>query len=162
MQKRKCPMCGKRAGVRLAYGEVGDPTMIAQVERGEIVLGGCVVTGADPDWHCLACTHDWRARPPRAKKVPRPVLSTEMLEGLREFGLPALQRMNDADDIVGRLAPMGVFRGWAEHFDLPQVAVDPAFELTCFWAENPEAARSLEIPRAIREVFEQHNMYTNT
>ena len=159
VQKRKCPMCGKRAGVCLVYGEVGDPTVIAQVERGEIVLGGCVVTGTDPDWHCGACSHDWRARRSGAKKPPPLVLSTEMLQGLREFGLPALRRINEADDIVGRLAPMGVFRGWAEHFGLPQAAVDPAFELACFWAANSEGARALEIPYPIRATFEGLNMY---
>ena len=67
--------------------------------------------------------------------------------------------MNEADDFVGRLAPMGVFRGWAEHFGLPQASVDPAFELTRFWAENPEAAERLEIPRAIRASLEGLNVH---
>jgi hypothetical protein len=49
---------------------------------------------------------------------------------------------------------MGVFRGWAEHFLLPQAAVDPAFELTGFWNENLEAASRLEIPREIQARFE--------
>ena len=158
-QKRKCPKCGARTGVRLVCGEVGDPTVIAQVERGEIPLGGCVVTGAVPDWHCQACSHEWRARRSRAKKVPRWVLTTEMLEGLREFGLPALRRMNQADDIVGRLAPMGVFRGWAEHFGLPQGAVDPGFELTCRWAEDAEAAERLDVPRTTLTTFERGKIH---
>lgn len=159
-QKRRCPKCGKRAGVRLVSGEIANPTVISPFERGEIALGGCVVTGSDPDWHCGACMHDWRARRSRAREAPHWVLTAEMLEGLRQFGLPALHRMNEADDIVGRLAPMGVFRGWAEHFELPQGAVDPAFELTSFWAGNREAAERLELPRAIRSAFEGLNVHS--
>lgn len=26
-----------------------------QVEAGKIVLGGCVLTGDDPDWQCVDC-----------------------------------------------------------------------------------------------------------
>jgi hypothetical protein len=73
-----------------------------------------------------------------------------MMEGLREYGLSARRRMMAAEDIAVRLAAMGVFRGWAAHFLLPQAAVDLAFELTDFWAGNPEAASRLEIPLEIR------------
>jgi hypothetical protein len=68
VRKRKCPKCCARAGVPLIYGNVGGSDVIAQAESGEIVLGGCVETGADPNWHCLACSHEWRARRSRAKK----------------------------------------------------------------------------------------------
>jgi len=64
-----------------------------------------------------------------------------MLEGLREFGLPVLRRMNEADDIAARLAPMGVFSWWVEQFGLPQSAVEPAFELTCSWPRILERSR---------------------
>jgi hypothetical protein len=62
--------------------------------------------------------------------------------------------MMAAGDIADRLAPMGVFRGWAEHFLLPHAAVDLAFELTGFWAGNPEAASRLDIPLEIRDRLE--------
>ena len=159
MGKRKCPKCGERKGVRLVYGEVSDNAAIAQAESGEVVLGGCAVAGTDPDWHCLACSHEWRARRSMKKMLSNTILSTEMMEGLRRYGVPAMRRMNEAEEFAGRLAPMGVFRGWAEHFGLPQAAVDPAFELTRFWVGNPGAASRLEIPRAIRAHFEALNAH---
>jgi hypothetical protein len=44
------------------------------------------------------------------------VLFGKMIESLREYGLPAMRRIIAAEDIADRLAPMGLFRGWAEHF----------------------------------------------
>jgi hypothetical protein len=76
------------------------------------------------------------------------------IEALREYGLPARHRMSAAEDIADRLAPMGVFRRWVEHFLLPNTAVDSAFELTDFWAANPEAVSRLEIPREIQAGLE--------
>jgi hypothetical protein len=58
-QKKKCPNCGKQTGVRLLYGLPGGE-MIEQAERGEIILGGCCLAGADPDWKCTSCHHAWR------------------------------------------------------------------------------------------------------
>jgi hypothetical protein len=120
-------------------------------------LCGCTLSGVDPDWHCLACSHGWRAWRSKTKKKSSVVLFTEMMESLREYGLPARRRMMEARDIVGRVAPMGVFRGWAAHFLLPPAAVDCAFGLTRFWEENPEEARRLEIPRELRARLEALN-----
>jgi hypothetical protein len=154
MRKPKCPSCGRQKGIPFVHGEVSDPAVIAQAERREIVLCGCAVSGTDPDWHCSACSHRWRARATKAKKKSSDVVFREMMEGLREHGLPARRRMLAAEDMADRLAPMGVFRGWAEHFLLPHAAVDPAFELVAFWDESPEAASRLEIPREIQARLE--------
>lgn len=78
-----------------------------------------------------------------------------MLEGLRQYGLPALRRMNKADDIVGRLAPMGVFRGWAEHFGLPSTAADPAFELTLLLGRESRGGKEAGNP--LRNTSEPRN-----
>jgi hypothetical protein len=154
MQKPKCPSCGKQSGIPFVHGEVSNSEVIAQAERGEIAMCGCALSETYPDWHCPACSHRWRARGTKAKKKSNDVLFREMMESLREYALPARRRMMAAEDIADRLAPMGVFRGWAEHFLLLHAVVDPAFELTGFWDENPEAASRLEIPREIRARFE--------
>jgi hypothetical protein len=148
--KPKCPSCGERRGVPFVHGEVSKPDMIAQAERGEIALCGCALSGTDPDWHCPACSHRWRTRRTKANKKSSGVLFSQMMEGLREYGLSARHRMMAAEDIAVRLAAMGVFRGWAAHFLLPRAAVELAFELTDFWAGNPEAASRLEVPLEIR------------
>ncbi len=33
-----------------------------ELERNEIVLGGCLVTDHDPTWECNECNHRWGER----------------------------------------------------------------------------------------------------
>jgi len=33
--------------------------MIEDLDKGDIVLGGCCVTENDPEWHCKDCEHEW-------------------------------------------------------------------------------------------------------
>lgn len=56
---RKCPSCGA-PGIRIVYGMPG-AELFEAADRGEVVLGGCVIGGDDPD---LACPqgHRWRRR----------------------------------------------------------------------------------------------------
>ena len=54
-----CPTCASAATVvPIAWG-FPTPATFAEAEAGRAHLGGCVVTGADPDWHCKACGHDF-------------------------------------------------------------------------------------------------------
>lgn len=52
-----CPQCGAPDVVPILYGYTEDPATLAAVDRGELVLGGCMVTGDDPAWCCRACAH---------------------------------------------------------------------------------------------------------
>lgn len=40
--------------VPIAYG-LPTGVLMDAAERGEVVLGGCTVTGDDPQWACPAC-----------------------------------------------------------------------------------------------------------
>jgi rubrerythrin len=55
-----CPMCGSERVAEIPYGL---PDFSEELERaldaGEVVLGGCVVTGDDPSWRCVECGHRW-------------------------------------------------------------------------------------------------------
>ena len=54
----RCPRCGERSPVRIVYGyPMGD--MIEASERGEIVLGGCMMSPQSPSWHCRRCGREW-------------------------------------------------------------------------------------------------------
>ena len=53
-----CPNCGHLEPQRIAYG-YPSPEMWESMERGEIVLGGCVISSESPAWHCRQCEHDW-------------------------------------------------------------------------------------------------------
>ncbi|WP_168625685.1 MULTISPECIES: hypothetical protein [unclassified Cryobacterium] len=53
-----CPECGQRGGVRIVWGMPAGEDF-ERAERGEIILGGCLLTGNDPDWSCRECGHLW-------------------------------------------------------------------------------------------------------
>jgi hypothetical protein len=49
-----CPDCGSTDVVPIVYGLPGRQLCDA-AQRGEVVLGGCCVSGADPAWICRLC-----------------------------------------------------------------------------------------------------------
>ena len=53
----KCPLCHDK----LALWIFGEPTYEAflKAEKHEYILGGCLVSGDDPCWHCYGCNHDF-------------------------------------------------------------------------------------------------------
>jgi len=56
-----CPACGGKL-VSIVYGLPG-PEAAEAANRGEIALGGCLVTGDDPQFQCVACrVAYWRKR----------------------------------------------------------------------------------------------------
>jgi hypothetical protein len=71
MRQQFCPRCGKRDVIPIEYGKPEDE-LVAAAERGDAVVGGCVVSADPPDVHCRFCQHDWQRRtvpewaPPRA------------------------------------------------------------------------------------------------
>ncbi len=66
MEKRPgvCPECGGESIARYLWGlPARSEKLQRDIDEGRIVCGGCCVTGADPDWHCNDCGHDWRTSP---------------------------------------------------------------------------------------------------
>jgi len=60
-KKRKCPNCQSTDHAKILWGLPNDMKEIEEeLERKEIVLGGCVVTGNDPKWACNDCHNRWR------------------------------------------------------------------------------------------------------
>lgn len=49
----RCPACGSDRIVEIVYGLMEDPR--EAVERGELILGGCLVGPGSPRWGCGAC-----------------------------------------------------------------------------------------------------------
>ena len=69
---RRCPECRGNETVPIAYGMPG-LDLAEAAERGELVLGGCCITGDDPRWHCNACGADFgrpSQTPRRARERP--------------------------------------------------------------------------------------------
>lgn len=52
----KCPECGSARIAKILYGlPIFSEELEAEMEAGQIVLGGCVVTNLDPVWQCTSC-----------------------------------------------------------------------------------------------------------
>ncbi len=51
---RPCPACGSTDAARIVYGL---PTVetFEEAERGELILGGCVIGPESPEYQCRAC-----------------------------------------------------------------------------------------------------------
>jgi len=57
MARRICPRCSNRKLLSIVYGYPAGDLMEA-AQRGEVALGGCMVTGDDPDRRCPDCRVD--------------------------------------------------------------------------------------------------------
>jgi hypothetical protein len=60
--KAICPGCGSEKTIPILWGYPAPDCMdkvLAAVRRGEIELGGCLVTGNDATDHCKKCGHDF-------------------------------------------------------------------------------------------------------
>ena len=63
-----CPECGKGDPLRIAYGYPGFDMFEAE-QRGELLLGGCVIEPDSPTWACRACRHTWGGPPSRTVPI---------------------------------------------------------------------------------------------
>jgi len=51
-QPKTCPDCGSN---KIASMPAWSPKMQKEIDRGELILGGCVVSDRDPKWQCVDC-----------------------------------------------------------------------------------------------------------
>lgn len=59
----KCPNCNKEwiAEILWRYPE-NIESIEFELERKDIVLGGCLISDHDPKWECNDCHHKWGER----------------------------------------------------------------------------------------------------
>lgn len=53
-----CPQCGGKV-VDIVYGEPTSETM-ETADRGEVILGCCIVTDDSPEWQCITCGQHYK------------------------------------------------------------------------------------------------------
>ena len=53
-----CPRCGTFAAMLPIVFGYPTPDTFEAADRGEVALGGCVITGEDPTHRCSACGRD--------------------------------------------------------------------------------------------------------
>jgi len=57
---KQCPECGSPNDIiQIIYG-MAISEMFEEEIAGKIKLGGCVITGDDPNWYCKKCGHSWK------------------------------------------------------------------------------------------------------
>lgn len=62
MARRICPRCGSKKTAKILYGMPAmSPELQEQFNKGEVVLGGCLITNCDPVYHCNKCKKDFGA-----------------------------------------------------------------------------------------------------
>lgn len=59
MPELSCPRCGGEA-LEIVYGYPG-PDLFEASERGDVVLGGCIIEVDQPTASCTVCHHAWAA-----------------------------------------------------------------------------------------------------
>jgi hypothetical protein len=59
----KCPKCSSTRVARIQYGyPVISEEDRRKIDAGEIILGGCFISGDDPKWECADCgTQIWKS-----------------------------------------------------------------------------------------------------
>ena len=56
VKPKSCPACGSTRIANIMYGKPRHSSELTQrVRNGEIVYGGCCITGDDPSWQCVTC-----------------------------------------------------------------------------------------------------------
>ena len=60
--KPSCPECKSNNVAWILWGYTDIETVKEDLDKGEIVLGGCFVTDHDPKWECNECHHTWGKR----------------------------------------------------------------------------------------------------
>jgi hypothetical protein len=58
--QRNCPECGGK-GLGIVYG-LPSLELAEAADRGEVVLGGCVIGDEDPNRHGVLCSSEWSTR----------------------------------------------------------------------------------------------------
>ena len=62
-----CPSCGGKL-LLIRYGMPGI-SMMEAANRGEIILGGCIISEGDPDLECADCGKQFRALDGKVQRV---------------------------------------------------------------------------------------------
>lgn len=53
---KRCTKCGSKKIAKILFGlPTYSPELKRQLEAGEIVLGGCIITSNDSKWECVKC-----------------------------------------------------------------------------------------------------------
>ena len=61
--KLKCPNCSKSWIAEIFWGYPADiESLEEELEKKEIILGGCLITDHDSKWECNDCNHQWGER----------------------------------------------------------------------------------------------------
>jgi hypothetical protein len=82
-----CPSCGSARIARILYGlPAFDNELEEALSQGTVTLGGCLVTGNDPEWACLGCGQTIHASAKRGGGGPKPQRRAKRLRPAKRPG----------------------------------------------------------------------------
>ena len=56
-----CPKCNSTNVAKYLWGlPMLSDQLLRDIEEGRVILGGCIICGEDPKFHCNDCKYDWR------------------------------------------------------------------------------------------------------
>lgn len=55
---KKCSKCGSKNAIKILYGMPTHEAFL-MAQEGKIKLGGCCITGTDPEYYCKDCDNEW-------------------------------------------------------------------------------------------------------
>ena len=56
-----CPKCNSTNVAEYLWGlPMLSDQLLRDIEEGRVILGGCIICGEDPKFHCNDCKYDWR------------------------------------------------------------------------------------------------------
>ena len=104
----KCPKCGSRKTVPILHGMPAfDEELDRKLKNREMVLGGCCITGADPQYHCFGCGKDIGTPPilisRRGKEDFREIVTSVEFSYESFCKLPTIISVRKTDE--GRIRP---------------------------------------------------------
>ena len=62
LEELNCPACDKTWVAEILWGYPNMNLIQEELDKGEITLGGCLITDNDPKWECNECHHRWGER----------------------------------------------------------------------------------------------------
>ena len=61
-EQERCPKCKSKNVAWILWGYPNMNLIQEELDKGEITLGGCIITDNDPKWECNDCSWRWGER----------------------------------------------------------------------------------------------------
>jgi hypothetical protein len=117
----RCPDCSSANARPIIYGEP-EEELGRRAERGDVVLGGCVLWGNDPAWACPECGRRFGDTEKPYKKLPE--RSREEWVELLTTMLPKPAHVSDVGELLGGDPVVVIVRVDAKTIEIMEAGIE--------------------------------------